>query len=455
MPPHAKGTTLAESPERALALRCIASLRSAGFVALLAGGCVRDELLGNTPSDYDIATSATPDTLAKLFPRTAHVGAHFGVVLVREGPHTIEVATFRSDGTYSDGRRPDSVQFSTPEQDAQRRDFTVNALFLDPFSPQSEQASEQGSSLAPAHLFASAVAHRCAAGTIIDFVGGLPDLSARVLRAVGDPHARLQEDHLRALRAVRLSAKLGFEIHPTTKLAITRHAMDLRGVSPERIGDECRAMLQHPARARSAALLAELGLIPAMLGTPSRGSTPREPVLLASCAASGEGAGMALATIAWAHSLGVRLLPSESGSDPAQFIASARAGLCLSNDETTSMTHLVARLAQLDEQWEGAPVARRKRIASSREWAGALHLFGVLRPDRARAVRDDVEHLARTFGGLQPAPLLTGDHLLAAGFRGGPKFKVALDAAYDAQLEGRVTTQGEAFAFAKPLLSEA
>ena len=449
------------SAERDLALRCIRTLRRAGFVALLAGGCVRDELLGKAPSDYDIATSATPQQLAQLFPRTAHVGAHFGVVLVREtlrqvlpeGEHllpiTIEVATFRTDGTYTDNRRPETVRFSTPREDAQRRDFTVNALFLSPHDPEDRQASH-----AEGHpLLEGAALHEIPSGCIIDFVGGQADLASRTLRAVGDPHARLSEDHLRALRAVRLSAKLGFAIHHDTKHAITRHAMQLRGVSPERVGDECRAMFAHPSRALAAALLAELGLVPAILGTPDRNAAPRPPALLAACAPAGEPAPVGLALLAWSHSLGVRLLASEAGSPAKQFIAAAREGLCLSNDETSEMTNLCTRLTELSEQWGSAPVARRKRIASAKEFAGALHLFSVLEPVAAQAVAQDVAALSQTFGGLQPPPLLTGDHLIARGHKGGPKFKLVLDSVYDAQLEGAIATPEQALALGESLLA--
>src|SRR5690606_2366392 len=168
------------------------TLRSHGHIAYFAGGCVRDALLGHPPTDYDIATDATPDRVQSLFDRTAAVGAHFGVVLVKRRGVTVEVATFRSEGPYSDQRRPDSVTFSDPESDARRRDFTINALFLDPL----------------------------AGDKVIDFVGGRQDLKAGVVRAVGDPEARLAEDHLRALRAVRFTARLGFRLDQATAKAI-------------------------------------------------------------------------------------------------------------------------------------------------------------------------------------------------------------------------------------------
>jgi poly(A) polymerase len=202
----------------------IRTLVQAGHAAYFAGGCVRDELLGLTPTDYDVATDATPDRISALFPRTSEVGAAFGVVLVKSGREVTEVATFRSEGAYSDRRRPDSVTFSNPAEDAKRRDYTVNALFLDP------HAGGAGS------VEGAVVTSHGSHGRVIDFVGGLLDLERRVLRAVGDPDQRLAEDHLRALRAARLAAKLGFQIDPGTAQAIRQHASQLQGVSRERIG---------------------------------------------------------------------------------------------------------------------------------------------------------------------------------------------------------------------------
>ena len=215
---------------RAAALDLVQRLRGAGFVAYFAGGCVRDELLGLHPSDYDVATSAKPGEIAALLPlprfSTHFVGEAFGVTLVKAGDVHVEVATFRSDGTYTDKRRPDAVVFSSPTEDAQRRDFTMNALFLDPLSGEKTPARGGGS----------------VAGTVIDFVGGVADLHAGVLRAVGDPHQRLAEDHLRALRAVRFAARYGMAIEPATAAAITAHAGDLAGVSRARLGEAPRRM---------------------------------------------------------------------------------------------------------------------------------------------------------------------------------------------------------------------
>ena len=221
---------------RNAALYVVQKLVAAGHQALLAGGCVRDALLGREPKDYDVATDATPDRVVKLFPGAHTVGAHFGVVIVKRGEHHIEVATFRKDGCYSDGRHPDSVEFSTAEQDAQRRDFTVNGLFEDPLT-----------------------------GVIIDYVGGRADLQDRVLRAIGDPEARFMEDHLRLMRAVRFATVLGFQIEPRTWGAVCKLSPHIASVSVERLRDEFNKIMLHPARVRGFDLLVESGLMKALL----------------------------------------------------------------------------------------------------------------------------------------------------------------------------------------------
>jgi len=207
-------------------------LQQAGHTAYFAGGCVRDELLGVAPKDYDIATDATPEEVQKLFPKSHAVGAHFGVIVVREGGENFEIATFRTDGSYGDGRRPDKVEFSTPQEDAQRRDFTVNGMFLDPVT-----------------------------GSVIDFVGGLVDLRERRLRAIGDAAARFREDHLRLMRAVRFATVLGYNIEPDTWAAVGANAESITRISAERTRDELVKILLHPQRLRGFDLLAESRLL--------------------------------------------------------------------------------------------------------------------------------------------------------------------------------------------------
>jgi poly(A) polymerase len=220
---------------RARAVAVARTLREAGHLALLCGGAVRDELLGREPADYDVATSAPPEVGAPLFPHAVLVGARFGVLLVPHEDGDVEVATFRDDGLYVDGRRPEEVRYSDPVRDAQRRDFTVNGIFLDPFT-----------------------------GEVHDYVEGRRDLKARLLRAIGDPEARFREDLLRILRAVRLAAQLGFAIEPRTREAVGDLAPRVAEVSAERVRDELVKLLAR-GRGRGLRLLRELGLLRVVL----------------------------------------------------------------------------------------------------------------------------------------------------------------------------------------------
>lgn len=219
------------TPIKAHALETAKVLRDAGHTVFFAGGAVRDQLMGKEPKDYDLATSAKPTEVQALFPKSDPVGAHFGVIIVKGTKTMVEVATFRTDGSYSDGRRPESVEFSSPEEDAQRRDFTINGLFQDPFTHE-----------------------------IIDFVGGQADLEAGVLRAIGDPAARFQEDALRLLRAVRFAVTTGFELAPDLKSALHHCAPLLGQISPERVRDEFSKIIVSDHRARGLDLLTETDL---------------------------------------------------------------------------------------------------------------------------------------------------------------------------------------------------
>ncbi|MCA8917069.1 MAG: CCA tRNA nucleotidyltransferase [Planctomycetes bacterium] len=226
-------------PAVALARRVIRTLREAGHEALLAGGCVRDLLLKREPKDYDVATSALPDQVEALFTRTVAVGKAFGVIKVLDDNidgFDIEVATFRHDGPYLDGRHPSSVQFTNAAEDAARRDFTINALFLDPDS-----------------------------GAVLDHVGGLADLDARVIRAVGDPRVRFKEDKLRLLRAVRFAAGLNFDINDATLEAVSDMAGEIKVVSAERIQAELTKLLTARGQSRGFKLMLETGLLDAIL----------------------------------------------------------------------------------------------------------------------------------------------------------------------------------------------
>ena len=218
------------------AIDIVKKLQESGYEALFAGGCVRDQLLDHIPGDYDIATNATPDQVIELFPRANTVGAHFGVALIKKDGFHFEIATFRTDGDYSDGRRPDSVSFSTAKEDASRRDFTVNGLFLDPVS-----------------------------GELIDYVNGQADLKAEVIRAIGEPEDRFSEDYLRMLRAIRFATVLGFEIEPATKRSIKSLSHQTAQIAPERIKQELNKIWRSPHRQRGFDLLVETGLMKAVL----------------------------------------------------------------------------------------------------------------------------------------------------------------------------------------------
>ena len=233
--PHQKPTTVPDR-QREFAVEIVRQLKDAGFNALWAGGCVRDHLLGKTPKDYDVATNATPDQVRKVFKarKTLDVGASFGVIIVvgSKKAGQVEVATFRSDGSYSDGRRPDSVIFSSPEEDARRRDFTINGMFFDPLE------------------------HK-----VLDFVGGEHDLGQGYVRAIGDPHERMREDKLRLLRAVRFTAHLEFGLARATKAAVTEMASEIHVVSAERIAAELRRMLIDQHRHVAIELADDVGLL--------------------------------------------------------------------------------------------------------------------------------------------------------------------------------------------------
>ena len=405
------------------ALAVLMRLREAGHVAYFAGGCVRDLLLGLEPKDFDVATDATPDRVQKLFNNTQAVGAAFGVILVRHRKSTIEVATFRSDGNYADGRRPDSVRFTTAEEDAQRRDFTINGLFLDPVE-----------------------------NKVIDYVGGQADIAARVIRAIGEPEKRFHEDHLRLLRAVRFAARLGFTIEPVTADAIRREAPNLKRISPERIADELRRMLVAPTRPAAWRMLGELKLLPEIFRQWPAGEPPSEFVDpraggVMDRLAPGETVSfpLALAAAAIDYQSSLLLAPNDPASIKATGRA-ARAMFKISNDEYDSLSAMlhdryfltalqpssVARLMH----FMARPTATdtRRLLAASAMPAMIEYVDAVLKP------LENVD--------CAPPPLITGDDLTAAGWSPGPVFKKVLEAVYDAQLESRVTTKEQAMELA-------
>ena len=412
----------AEQSSRADALDVVKALRAAGHLAYFAGGCVRDELLGLQPTDYDVATDAPPRRIAELFRRTQMVGAAFGVVLVKRGKSQIETATFRTDGFYADGRRPEAVRFATAEEDAERRDFTINGLFLDPIS-----------------------------GEVIDHVGGRADLEARRLRAIGAADERFAEDHLRLLRAVRFAARFSLEIEPETDAAIRRHAPQLKRISPERVAEELRRMLTPPTRAAAVDLLRARGLLDVILrtlpsGPPAGGAVfdlvaPGEPISFA----------LGLAALALDRLAGDEASILQAAAPPSvkKLIAGLRRGLKISNEESAEVDGILSPLAVLLYPAAVPREAALKRFLATPPAAAARRLLDALAAagrfvERIAALRPRLADYERA--DVAPPPLLTGDDLIAAGLAPGPRFKPILAAVYDAQLEGRVTTREAALA---------
>ncbi|MFG0328283.1 MAG: CCA tRNA nucleotidyltransferase [Phycisphaerales bacterium] len=395
-------------PLREAAVRVVQLLQDHGHVAYFAGGCVRDELLGIEPKDFDVATDARPDRVATIFDRTRSVGESFGVMLVRLYGHSVEVATFRAEWGYTDRRRPDRVEFTDAEHDAKRRDFTINGLFEDPI-----------------------------ANRVIDFVGGEADLRAGVIRAIGDATERLNEDHLRALRAVRFAARFDFRIEDATRDAIRADAARLEGVSRERIGAEIEMMLTHPARARAVELLGELGLDGPALHDPATDASST-----ATLRSLPSDADHALALAAWAIDRGV---------DRRNVAARWRRSLVLSNRVERDFESLLRLESRFRENWKTLGVAARKRLAARRRFDEALILLAASDPSLAKTIRRNRDELAATPSGINPKPYLTGDDLIQAGLTPGPRFRPVLDAVYDAQLEDRVESRAAALDMARRL----
>jgi len=399
-----------DGPDDALrraAIGIVATLRACGFQALWAGGCVRDMVLGQAPKDYDIATDATPDEVMALFARSIPVGAAFGVVRILEGPHEFEIATFRSDFGYQDGRRPTAVRWAGAEEDAQRRDFTINGLFYDPLA-------------------------REGAGAIIDYVGGREDIARRIVRAIGEPEARFGEDYLRLIRAVRFASRFGFHIEARTFGAMVALADRVVRVSAERIFEEMDKILSHGDAARGVTLLEAAGLLEHIL--PEVDAVEAERRLQALAAVDDPGLAR------WAGLLAD--LEPEAVQAIALRLKTSRAFQKAVVEATVGARRLAA--------WSALTLADRKRLARTATFGVALEVArasGVATDDARResASWDDED--------LRPAPLVTGDDLRALGHAPGPAFRAALDAIESAQLEGRATTIADALAIATPIVA--
>ncbi len=398
---------------REFAFQVTQKLQNAGYQALWAGGCVRDQILNKTPKDYDVATSATPEQVQELFgqKRTLAIGASFGVITVL-GPKTagpIEVATFRRDAGYSDGRRPDSVEFTDAREDALRRDFTINGLFFDPVAQQ-----------------------------VHDYVGGQEDLKHKIVRAIGNPHERINEDKLRMLRAIRFAATFDFELEPETFAAVQQHAHEIKIVSGERIGAEMHRMLAHPQRATAARLLRESGLLAQILIDGDKIYESEEKWQLILRALEGLAgqefvSGCAILVSHWCQT---------------QTLGTLAGQWKLSNAERDSIGWILEHLGTFV-------------LADRLPWSALQPLL--IHPDAQRGIDVDEalifatrsihgvrgiefcrERMNWPFEKLNPRPLLDGNDLKKLGVRDGRLFGRILQSIRDEQLDGKIATRDEA-----------
>jgi len=442
--------TVSAMTARDASLGLARSLKAAGHEALFAGGCVRDNLLGHEPKDYDIATSASPAQVMKLFPGSNEVGAHFGVVIAKHGGHHVEIATFRTDGSYRDGRRPESVTFSTPQEDAQRRDFTINGLFEDPET-----------------------------GEVIDHVGGMADIRAGIVRAIGDPVARFTEDGLRLLRAVRFAAMLDFTVEPETDAAIRQCAKLLERISPERIRDEFSKILTSQRRRAGLEQLVDTGLVryflPEMvplIGCEQppewhpEGDVYTHTMIMLGMLAPDAPLDLCLAVLL--HDIAkppCQTTDGESGrirfnghdSMGAKMAEDILRRLRYPNHTISAVVPMVARHMQFMNV-QKMRVAKLKRFMAEPTFAGELELHRV---DCASSngFTDNYEFLqakALEFAAepLIPPPLVSGIDLIKLGLRPGPHFKEILDVVQTEQLEGRILGREEALVYLAWLVSE-
>lgn len=399
----------------------VRQLRDAGYQALWAGGCVRDQLLGRQPKDYDVATNARPEQVQQLFGKrkSLAIGASFGVITVI-GPKNVgqlDVATFRKDAGYSDGRHPDSVTFSEPHEDAQRRDFTINGLFYDPITEQ-----------------------------VIDYVGGQDDLKKGVIRAIGDPRARIAEDKLRMLRAVRFTATFGFQLEENTLAAIREQATELVIVSAERIAAELRRMLTLERRRLAVELLSSAELLEVILPE-MRG----------------------IYTQAWEQTLAI--IERIPGATFPQSFAALLRPLAETPQSLQQKAEAVCRrlrlsveeISQIQRLLREAPILRE---CSKLTWPQIQRLLVVPGVESVLDFSATVSHVVAGDSGdldictrmlalseplLNPPQLITGDDLKALGLQPGPQFKTILEQVRNNQLDSLINTREEALALAKKL----
>lgn len=423
------------------AVKIVETLRKAGFKAYFAGGCVRDQVMGKQPQDYDIATDARPEDVMRLFPKTIPVGVSFGVVIVVAGPYQFEVATFRSDGKYLDGRHPVEVRFSSEVEDARRRDFTINGLFYDPIEKR-----------------------------VVDYVGGQDDIRAGLIRCIGDPRERFSEDKLRLMRAVRFSAQLDYKIEPRTYQALVDLAPQITVVSAERIRDELAKILTGPRPAMGMRLLHQTGLLKAILPEVAAMEGVQQPpeyhpegdvwvhtLLMLEKMSPAPSFDFAMAVLL--HDVGKppTFTPPKADGDRIRFDNHCQVGakmaeeicnrLRLSRKQTEKVVELVRdhlRFKDVRQMRE----SKLKRFLRGEYFSDHLELHrldclashGDL--SNWEFCRQKLSEIGP--GEMRPERLITGHDLIKMGYVPGPLFSEILMAVEDAQLEGRVKDREEA-----------
>ncbi len=441
---------LRDSPRYDVAASIVRELQEHGYVAYFAGGCIRDALLKIAPKDIDIATSASPEQVQALFHRTIPVGIQFGVVRVRLAEMEFEVATFRSDGIYLDGRHPSAIRFSTPEQDAARRDFTINGMFYDPSSER-----------------------------LIDYVNGREDLAGKLVRAIGQPSRRFAEDRLRMLRALRFAAVLGFEIEAGTWSAIQADAQEIAIISPERIRDELLKMLVNPNRLRGFDLLDRSGLLAVILpeiealkgcDQPEQfhpeGDVFVHTRLMLSLLAPEASGPQVLAVLL--HDIGK---PRVRSFDPVdqriRFNGHDRVGAEMAEKVMTRLRFPRHEIDQVVDAVSNHMVfkdVRQMRPAKLRRFMARPH-FGIeleLHRIDCAGSHGDLENYHFLINKesefaqepLIPARLVRGDDLIAMGLKPGPRIGELLEAVQTAQLEGEIKTRMEALELLRTMLED-
>ncbi|MCK4960605.1 MAG: CCA tRNA nucleotidyltransferase [Planctomycetes bacterium] len=397
---------------RQAAIKIIKRLRRNGFEALLAGGCVRDMLLGRVAKDYDVVTDAKPEEVTKLFRRTIQIGAKFGVVMIMKGKEQVEVATFRTESGYADGRHPAKVEFSNAKADAERRDFTINGMFYDPVSEE-----------------------------VMDYVGGRDDLNAKVLRTIGSADERFGEDFLRMLRAVRFSTELGFDIEDSTWQAVCKNAANITKISGERIAMELTRILAADDRSRGAKLLVDSGLAEEIFpGFTGEGVDLGIEVL----AALGGQVGFSLG------------LAGLFAGFEADFAVKSTGILNLSNSDERDLRFLLDNRGKLLEADMG--LADLKLVMGEECFGGLCKLQRSIQTAKGLSC-GEFERLVERVEGLKgvdvrPKPLLDGHELMKLGAEPGPMVGKVADAMYRAQLGDEIATRKQARQWVAKWLTE-